>query len=216
MKIRSAANKRTRTLVGFTLAFMTVGTVAVADAPIGVITAPTDGHTAVLETTDFPYTLPVAGTISHTHSANSIDLSLTVNGVEKFSQSYARPDDVIWAFGYSVTTPGVYVIVASASHGSAEGSDAVTVELTSLTVSVDYPAAPSVANELLASAGVSSRYGTGRSGGNCIADVAQHMSLGASLNGVMKDKSSAYAAAVASFLDSISHNGTFPCSVSNS
>jgi hypothetical protein len=214
MKIRSAAKRRTRTLVGFTLAFMAVGTVAGADAPIVVITAPTDGHTADLETTDFPYTLPVAGTISHTHSANSIALSVTVNDVEMFSQSYVRPDDVIWAFDYSVTTPGVYVIVASASHGSAEGSDAVTVELTSITVSVDYPAAPSVANELLASAGVSSRYGTGRSGGNCIADVAQHMGHGASFDGVMKDNSSAYAAAVETFLNSIAHNGTFPCSVS--
>lgn len=216
MKIRSAAQNRKRTIAGLTLAFMAIGTDAVADAPIVVITAPTDGHTDVLETTDFPSTLPVAGTISHTHSANSIDLLVTVNGITVFSQSYAQPVNVAWGFDYSVLMPGVYVIVASAAHGGAESTDAVTVEMTTTTVSVNYPAAPSVANELLASAGVGSRYGAGRSGGNCIADVAQHMGHGASFAGVMKHDASAYAAAVASFLDSISHNGTFPCSVSSS
>jgi hypothetical protein len=214
MRIRHAVRRRTTTAIGLTLALMTVGTVAVADAPIVTITEPTDGHTSELETTAFPYTLPVAGTISHTSSGNSIVLSVTVNGDEMFSQSYTRPDDAAWGFSYIVTSPGIYVIVASAAHGSAEGTDDVTVEMTAMTVSVDYPAAPSVANELLLAAGVSSRYGTGRSGGNCVADVAQHMGRGASFGGVTKDDVAAYTAAVEAFLNTITHGDTFPCSVS--
>jgi hypothetical protein len=214
MNIRRALQSRTMTAIGLTFALMAVSTVAAADAPIVTITAPADGYVAQLETTEFPYTLPVAGTISHTSSANSIDLTVTVNGVEMFADSYTRPDGVAWGFDYSVTAPGIFVIVASAAHGSAEGTDEVTVELTSVTVSVDYPAAPSVASELLMGAGVGSRYGTGRSGGNCIADVAQNMGPGATFDGVMKDDTAAYAAAVGAFLDSITHGGTFPCRIS--
>jgi hypothetical protein len=215
MKIRGAARRRTRNVVGLTLAMMVIGSAAVADAPIVTITAPADGHLVQIETTAFPYILPVAGTITHTHNQGNVNLSVTVNGTEEHTQTFKGPDNAPWGFDYSVTGPGDHVIVATATQGSDSGTHEVTVGVTTITVSVDYPAAPSVAGALLQAAGVGNRYGTSRSGGNCVADVARQMGAGTDFNGTKKDDVSAYAAAVATFLNSISHNGTYPCNVSN-
>lgn len=68
-------------------------------------------------------------------------------------------------------------------------------------VTVDNPAAPSVAARLLRDAGIDNRYGKGRNGGNYIADVAATMSPGTSFNGVSKDDVDDYRCAVAQYLN---------------
>ena len=67
-------------------------------------------------------------------------------------------------------------------------------------VDAEYPAAPAIAEKLLAEAGVSHRYGTGKEGGNYIADVAKMMGKGASFRGVAKKDFLAYEAAVKAYL----------------
>jgi hypothetical protein len=67
-------------------------------------------------------------------------------------------------------------------------------------VEAEYPAAPAIAEKLLAEAGVSHRYGTGKEGGNYIADVTKKMGKGASFMGVEKKDFIAYEAAVKAFL----------------
>jgi len=211
MRIRSAVPTRTKAVIGLTVAVMMIGTAAAADAPIVTITGPSDGQVIHIETTEFPYLLPVTGTISHTSSSAMIALTATVNDGDAIAVwSGQQPDNVAWNFDYEVMTPGIYVIVASAAHGGAVGTDTAAVTIT--TVSVDYPAAPSVASTLLKAAGVDSRYGNGRNGGNCIAHVAHHMGDGTDFGGVSKDHPG-YQAAVAAFLNSFSHNGTNPCSL---
>jgi hypothetical protein len=213
MRIRSAVPKRTKAVTGLVVAFMMIATAAAADAPIVTITGPSAGQVIQIETTEFPYMLPVTGTISHTSSSAMISLTASVNdGDEIAVWSGQQPDDVVWTFEYEVTAPGIYVIVASAAHGSAVGTDATSVTITTMTVSVDYPAAPSVASSLLEAAGVKSRYGNSRNGGSCIADVARHMGDGTDFAGVSKDHPD-YQAAVEAFLDNFSHNGTHPCSL---
>lgn len=67
-------------------------------------------------------------------------------------------------------------------------------------VEAEYPAAPAIAEKLLAEAGVSHRYGKGKEGGNYIADVAKMMGKGASFMGVEKADLIAYEAAVKAYL----------------
>jgi hypothetical protein len=64
----------------------------------------------------------------------------------------------------------------------------------------EYPAAPAVAQLLLAEAGVSHRYGKGKDGGNYIADVTKLMGKGASFRGVEKKDFIAYKEAVKAYL----------------
>lgn len=75
-----------------------------------------------------------------------------------------------------------------------EGSAGVKV------VEAEYPAAPAIAEKLLAKAGVAHRYGKGKEGGNYIADVAKMMGKGASFRGVDKKDFIAYADAVKAYL----------------
>ena len=65
---------------------------------------------------------------------------------------------------------------------------------------VEHPAAPAIAGLLLEEAGIDSRYGTGRDGGNYISDVARNMAPDTDFNGVSKNDVVAYSCAVASFL----------------
>jgi hypothetical protein len=65
---------------------------------------------------------------------------------------------------------------------------------------VTYPAAPSVAAKLLADADVKARYGSGKAGGNYIADVAAEMGPGTDFREVKKSSTSAYRAEVRAFL----------------
>jgi hypothetical protein len=68
-------------------------------------------------------------------------------------------------------------------------------------VEAEYPAAPAIAEKLLAEAGVSHRYGKGKEGGNYIADIAKKMGKGASFMGVEKKDFVAYEAAVKAYLN---------------
>lgn len=67
-------------------------------------------------------------------------------------------------------------------------------------VEPEYPAATAIATKLLALAGVSHRYGNGKTGGNYISDVAKLMGKGASFRGVEKKDFTAYAEAVKAYL----------------
>ena len=67
-------------------------------------------------------------------------------------------------------------------------------------VEAEYPAAPAIAEKLLAEAGVSHRYGKGKEGGNYIADIAKLMGKGASFMGVEKKDFVAYEEAVKAYL----------------
>lgn len=78
--------------------------------------------------------------------------------------------------------------------GTGEGTATVKV------VEEEYPAAPAVAEKLLAEAGVSHRYGKGKEGGNYIADIAKLMGKGASFMGVEKKDFLAYEEAVKAYL----------------
>lgn len=69
-----------------------------------------------------------------------------------------------------------------------------------MTVIATFPAAPAVAADLLHEAGVPARYGSGRTGGNHIADVAHEMGPRTDFRGVSKRDVSAYRAAVEAFL----------------
>ena len=73
-----------------------------------------------------------------------------------------------------------------------------------------YPAAPSVAEKLLAEAGISHRYGKGKEGGNYIADVTKMMGKGASFMGVEKKDFLAYEAAVKAYLTEVGAFDTEP------
>ena len=111
---------------------------------------------------------------------------------------------------FEILEEGTYIVTAKAwftTHSSDQTVDTensydgteefeVTVDFT-----VDYPAAPSVASSLLKAAGIDARWGQGRSGGNYIADVAQHMGQGATFNGVEKNDWQDYRCEVADFLN---------------
>jgi hypothetical protein len=65
---------------------------------------------------------------------------------------------------------------------------------------VSFPAAPAVAADILHNNDISARYGSGRSGGNHIADTAHEMGPGTDFRGVKKSNAAAYRAAVCDFL----------------
>lgn len=67
-------------------------------------------------------------------------------------------------------------------------------------VEAEYPAAPAIAEKLLAEAGISHRYGKGKEGGNYISDIAKLMGKGASFMGVEKKDFVAYEEAVKAHL----------------
>jgi hypothetical protein len=104
-----------------------------------------------------------------------------------------------------IAEPGVYKIVATVQttgSGGATGDEEMTLEVFAETVVVSHPAAPAVAADLLAAHGISHRYGSGRTGGNHISDVAREMSSnpGTDFMGVPKSDPDAYRCKVANFL----------------
>jgi hypothetical protein len=68
---------------------------------------------------------------------------------------------------------------------------------------VEYLAAPAVAGLLLEQAGIDNRYGTGRNGGNYLADVAAEMGPGTDFHGIAKEDEFLYLLEVAEFLESM-------------
>jgi hypothetical protein len=111
-----------------------------------------------------------------------------------------RDFDAVWL----INEPGVYTIYASAVTDQGDKEEEVSIELEVFlqTIIVSYPAAPSVAADLLKIAGIPARYGSGRTGGNHISDVAAEMnrSVGTDFNGVAKSEVASYRCAVADFL----------------
>jgi hypothetical protein len=116
-------------------------------------------------------------------------------------QTSTRGFNFDWDFDQSGV--GFYVIRASVIQqtGGSEHSDDIEVEVYSQEiVIVDHPAAPAVAASLLKAAGIQPRYGSGRTGGNHIADVAARMGPRTDFDGVSKDDVEAYRCAVSEYL----------------
>lgn len=193
--------RRLQAALALTGGLLLIGTAAVAHAPVVTITSPTDGDLVQLDTTEFPYTLPVAGTV--THDPGSVKLTVSVNGVEEFDGQWQNASNQPWGFDYTVLAPGTYTIVALAEHGPASDEDSVAIEIeeTRQTVVVDYPAAPAVAADILKEKGVAARYGSGKKGGNYISDVAAYMGPQTDFDAVSKSEVEAYRAKVSAFLD---------------
>ena len=101
---------------------------------------------------------------------------------------------------------GTYTLTGTLKTNQGSGlnvaEDAELVLQLEQDITVTYAAAPSVAARMLAEAGVSARYGSGKSGGNHIADVAAEMNAtpGTDFRGVPKRDVGAYAAKVHAFL----------------
>jgi hypothetical protein len=114
-----------------------------------------------------------------------------------------RTDNFNWAYG--ALPVGVYKLRTSAmagqgTHESGYEDDVGGALWTETEVIVDYAAAPSVAVSLLNAAGISHRYGSGKSGGNHVADVAKEMGPGTDFGGASKTNVNGYRCAVATFL----------------
>jgi hypothetical protein len=213
--------RKTKVLAGMTAGLMLLGTAAFATAPTITIDSPADG--ATLTYTSFPQTVEVEGTISRTHTTGGggnhnlcgvKDLTVTVHdGVEAVQIGYLAevasgsgtdcPTLEGWAYDWEIEDAGIYTIRATAvavpSQESGDAEAEVLVE--ELTLIAAFPAAPAVAAELLQDAGVSARYGSGRTGGNHIADVAHEMGPGTDFHGVSKRHVAEYREAVEAFLD---------------
>lgn len=150
---------------------------AVAHAPVVTITSPSNG--ATLYATSYPYDLAVAGTV--THDPGNVKLAVEVNGVEAYSDDWTNVVNQPWGFTYSVPGPGTYTFEAIAEHGNAEDTATAEVGVVTQTITVDYPAAPAVANGLLNGSSVK---GKDRQG--CVSEVALHMGPGTEFDGVQK------------------------------
>lgn len=193
-------------------------TSALATAPTVTISSPTNNQ--LLEYTSFPQTINVTGTVSRSDTSGGggndnlcgvqefkvvVDdgVDATEIGTKTWSQGSSgcaiTLDD--WSFPYTITAPGVFTVTASGKRtGSEVGSDAVDFQAELATIVASFPAAPSVAGKLLAENGASHKYGSGRNGGNHIADVARHMGPGTDFDGAKKSDAAAYRAAVDTYL----------------
>jgi hypothetical protein len=201
---------------------------AVAAGPVLTITSPADGST--LTYTSFPQNVDVEGTVAYTGGSGGNtnlcgvkDLTVTVDdgaGMPDSVTQIGYVDEVAsgnattcapltsdtWSFPWEIGQAGEYTIRATArvapsqETGSAEADVVVVYEET---VIASYPAAPAVAAKILADNDAPARYGTGKSGGNHIADVAAEMNStpGTDFRGVRKSDVAAYAAEVRAFLE---------------
>lgn len=91
---------------------------------------------------------------------------------------------------WTINATGSYVIRVTAEFtGPFDDADDTSeiVEVTLLTLDVEFPAAPAIAARILEANDVNARYGSGRTGGNYISDVAQYMGPGTEFNGVPKE-----------------------------
>lgn len=212
----------TQTMIAACAAVGLLAGTALADSPTITITSPTQGQ--LVETTTFPKNVSVQGTISHTGgSGNNINLCAVSNFAVTVDDGDEATDPVViggqnWnagndptancptseAFSYTFTAtePGVYTVTAFGKHANETETETVDFEVVLQELVVSYPAAPSVAAQILSDAGVSARYGSGKAGGNHIADVAAEMNLtpGTDFRGVAKREVAAYAAKVHEFL----------------
>jgi len=177
------------------------------------ITSPTPSTVSdpvYLTTTDFPYTMNIAGLI--TTGNGHAKLSVKVNTVDATlaQDSFTNVTNAVWTGTYSVASPGSYTVLAMAERGSTADTDTVSVVYALQTVIVDYPAAPAVANDLLDGSL------KGKQHGKCISAVADHMGSstvdqsGTDFSGVAKSSVEAYRTAVQTFLGTTSACGGTP------
>ena len=84
---------------------------------------------------------------------------------------------------------GSYTIRATAVFTGpfADAVDTETVVVTDFQVDVEFPAAPAIAARILEANEEAARYGSGRTGGNYIADVAHNMGTGTDFDGIPKE-----------------------------
>jgi hypothetical protein len=204
-----------------------IGGTALAAGPVLSITSPASG--SVLEYTAFPQAVDVSGTVAYTGGSGG---NTNLCGVKELTitvdDGAGQPNSVVeigyledvasgnattcsplttanWSYPWNVLEPGEYTIRATAKvvpsqeTGSAEAD---VVVLDERTVIASFPAAPAVAARTLAEEGVAARYGSGRTGGNHIADVAAEMNKtpGTDFRGVAKKDVADYAEAVHDYL----------------
>jgi|GEM_PF-2951721 len=91
----------------------------------------------------------------------------------------------------TISSIGSYKVKASAvftrqgaGNDEADGTESFLV--TELIINVEFPAAPAIAARILKANEVDARYGSGRTGGNYISDVAKQMGPGTNFNGETK------------------------------
>jgi hypothetical protein len=189
-----------------------------AHAPTVSITSPSANQ--LIETATFPKTVTVAGSIEHMDNATpnpnlckvsafKVEITDGVDTGEVGSKNWTSanstcPTSDSWSFDYDILEPGEYTFIVSGRHGGGDGNlgtDEVDFEVRQ-SVIVSFPAAPSVAAKILADADVPARYGSGKSGGNHIADVAAEMNKtkGTDFQGVAKKDVADYANQVREFL----------------
>ena len=186
-----------------------------ATAPTIVITNPSNNQ--VLEFTSFPQTINVAGTISRddasggagTHNLCGVQNFMVVVsdgvtdteiGTKNWTVGDGCPVNDVWSFPYEIAEPGVFSVTASGQRTAQQvGEDEIefTVEWSFV---ASFPAAPSVAGRILHDSDESARYGSGKTGGNHISDVARSMGPGTDFNGIRKSNVAAYRAEVCNFL----------------
>jgi len=93
---------------------------------------------------------------------------------------------------WTIGETGSYIIKATAkftnegSFSPEAGTEDVVVTLLQ-TVNVEFPAAPAIAARILEANDINARYGSSRTGGNYISDVAKLMGPGTNFNGVPKE-----------------------------
>lgn len=192
--------------------------VAVADAPVVSITSPTAATSLT-----YPSTVNVTGTVSHTGGSGKnlnicavSQLRVTVQalGASEGTEIGHTPNlgnpngdcsatSANWSFPWTPPGVGQFTITASAKHANDTGADTETVTVTSV-VTVEHPAAPAVANDLLDGSLKGKKHGA------CISAVADHMGSssndqsGTDFSGVAKSNVEAYRAAVDAFLGTTS------------
>ncbi len=213
--------RRFKALAALTAGMMLLGGAALATAPTLTIDSPADGST--LTYTSFPQLVDVSGSVSrddarlgggNDHLCGVKDLKVEVfDGLESVLlgeiEDVASPDGGPcpttddWSFPWSISDAGIYTITVTARSVGRYGADGeadAEVFVEEMTVIATFPAAPSVAADLLHEAGASARYGKGKDGGNYIADVAHRMGPSTDFDGVSKREVAEYKAAVEAFL----------------
>lgn len=211
--------KRLVAISSFTASLMLVATAAFA----GIMFSPTGSH----EVTSFPHTADVSATFSNSPNlcqTGEMQWALWVLDTDgttvlasaggSYATSGTPPtcaagsSKVETLSGVNFPTAGVYTLrgtLQTVGNSAVNDDKTAEVEFTreiDEPIVLDYPAAPSVANDLLHDAGKSNTIGKGRHQTNLIREVAHQMGPGTDFNGVAKSDVAAYRNAIKAFLNS--------------
>jgi hypothetical protein len=162
-----------------------------------------------LNYTSYPQTYAVTGTA--TFESPLQNLQLKIDGVkhgDDLGTITAANSPYSFSFDWHILAPGTYTVTVTGRHGNDWGSDSEEVEVIGETVvTVDYPAAPAVANRI-----IRNHYPKlpRKQVNFMISEVAHEMGnefgRGTDFHGVAKEDAVAYEAAVKAFmLTLISH-----------